>query len=97
MHQPANKPNDLEKLFVERTNAGDLEGLMALYAPNAIIADGDDVIAVGQKQSRKFFTKFLAQCPQVDSSLQAPALCSGGGAAAGAARRRTHARFRGRL
>ena len=77
MHQTAKQPNDLEKLFVERTNAGDLDGLVALYAPDAIIADGDDVIAVGQKQIRKFFTKFLAQRPQLDSSLQAPSLCSG--------------------
>ena len=77
MHQPAKKPNDLEKLFVACANAGDVEGLVALYEPKAIIADGDDVIAVGQKQIRKFFTQFLANRPRLDPSRQAPALCSG--------------------
>ena len=77
MHQPAKKPNDLEKLFVERANAGDVEGLVALYEPDAIIADGDNVIAVGPRQIRAFFTQFLANRPQLEPSNQAPALRSG--------------------
>ena len=40
MHQPANDPNDLERFFVERANAGDLEGLIALYEKTAIIDSG---------------------------------------------------------
>ncbi len=77
MHQSAQKPNDLEKLFIARANAGDVEILVALYEPHAIIADGDDVIAVGSMQIRAFFTKFLAKRPQLDPSNQAPALRSG--------------------
>ena len=38
MHEPANEPNDLERFFVERANKGDLEGLVALYESNAIVA-----------------------------------------------------------
>ncbi len=40
MHKSANDPNDLEKYFIERANEGDLEGLVALYEADAIIADG---------------------------------------------------------
>ena len=77
MHRPANDPNDLETYFVARTNAGDLEGLVALYEPGAIIADGERVLARGLDQIRDFFVKFLANCPKLDASIQTKALCSG--------------------
>ena len=77
MHKPAKEPNDLEKFFVERTNAGDVEGLVALYEPNAIVAYGNGEIAIGIDQIREFFVKFLANRPQLDPSIQADALCSG--------------------
>lgn len=77
MHEPARNPNDLEKFFVERANAGDVEGLVALYEPDAILAVGGDRTVVGQEQIRKFFVDYLASQPQLSASLQAPALCSG--------------------
>lgn len=77
MHKSANDPNDLEKLFVERTNAGDVEGLLALYEPSAIVADGHGEVAVGLTQIREFLVRFLANRPQLDPSVQAAALCSG--------------------
>ena len=77
MHDPAKEPNDLERLFVERANAGDLEGLVALYEPNAVIACGNGEVVIGLEQIRKFFVKFLANRPQLDRSVQAPALRGG--------------------
>ena len=77
MHKPAKEPNDLEKFFVERANAGDVEGLVALYEPNATLACGDGEVVVGLNQIRKFFINFLANRPQLASSVQTPALCSG--------------------
>jgi ketosteroid isomerase-like protein len=77
MHKPAKEPNDLERFFVERTNAGDVEGLMALYEPNAIVANGDGEVAIGLNQIREFFVRFLDVRPHLDPSNQAPALCSG--------------------
>lgn len=77
MHKPATKPNDLEKFFVERTNAGDLEGLLALYEPSAIVACGDGKVAIGLEEIRQFFVGFLAERRRLDPSNQAPALCTG--------------------
>jgi len=77
MHEPAIEPNDLEILFVERANAGDVEGLVALYETNAILADGHGEVAFGLNQIRKFLVKFLADRPHLDPSIQAPALRSG--------------------
>lgn len=76
-HEPAKDPNDLERFFVERANAGDVEGLVALYEPNAMIVDGDTVVAIGLQQIREFLVRFLADSPQLDPSSQAAALCSG--------------------
>lgn len=77
MHKPAKEPNDLERFFVERANAGDVEGLLALYEPNAIVANGDREMAIGLNEIRQFFVRFLDNRPQLDPSIQAPALCSG--------------------
>jgi ketosteroid isomerase-like protein len=76
MHDPAKEPNDLERLFVERSNTGDIEGLVALYEPNAILACGNGEVVIGLEQIRQFFVRFLANRPQLDPSSQAPALCS---------------------
>ncbi|MBU2510688.1 ketosteroid isomerase family protein [bacterium] len=76
MHQQANDPNDLEKYFVERANAGDVEGLVALYERNAVLVDSNGEIAKGLNQIREFFVKFLASRPQFEPSNQAAAICS---------------------
>jgi ketosteroid isomerase-like protein len=75
---PAREPNDLEKFFVERANAGDLEGLVALYEPNAMVVGDGGEVAVGIDQIRKFFIKFLANRPKLEPGIQAEAMCSNG-------------------
>ena len=77
MHKPAKEPNDLEKFFVERANAGDVEGLVSLYESNATLASGDGKVVNGLEEIRNFFINYLAICPQLTPSDQAPALCSG--------------------
>lgn len=77
MHKPAKEPNDLERFFVERANAGDVEGLVALYEPDAVLAGDDGDVVVGRDQLRDFFIEFLKDSPQLGESAQAPALLSG--------------------
>jgi ketosteroid isomerase-like protein len=77
MYTAARVPNDLERFFVERANAGDVEGLVALYESNAIVAYGDGEVATGLNEIRNLFARFLANRPQLDPSIQAAALCSG--------------------
>ncbi len=77
MHKPAKEPNDLERFFVERANATDIEGLVALYESNATLTCGDGEVVVGLDQIREFLINFLASHPQLSPSVQAPALCSG--------------------
>ncbi len=77
MHEPAKEPNDLERFFVERINAGDVEGLVALYESNATLRCDDGEVVVGLDKIRTFFINFLASRPQLTSSVQTHALCSG--------------------
>ena len=77
VHESAKEPNDLEKFFVERANAGDVEGLVALYEANATLVCGDGEEVVGANQIRAFFSNYLMSGPQLAPSVQAPALCSG--------------------
>lgn len=77
MHPPAKNPNDLERFFVERANAGDVEGLVALYEPAASLDSGDGELIVGHDQLRRFFIDYLASAPRFAPSLQSPAVCNG--------------------
>ena len=46
-------PADLDRVFGERVNAGDVEGLVALYEPNAALLREDGSAAVGHEAIRK--------------------------------------------
>ncbi|HEY5645551.1 MAG TPA: hypothetical protein VIS76_06410 [Pseudomonadales bacterium] len=37
----ASSPADVDRLFGELTNAGDVEGLVASFEPDATLVDGD--------------------------------------------------------
>ena len=77
MRRSAREPNELEKLFVERANAGDIEGLLALYEPGAVVSNGRGEVAVGLDRIGEFLGRLLAKRPHFDHSDQAPALCAG--------------------
>lgn len=77
MYEPAKEPNDLERFFVERANAGDVDGLVALYEPNAVLVSDDGSEYVGTDQIRDFLVHFLKDRPQFVPSVQSPAVCSG--------------------
>jgi ketosteroid isomerase-like protein len=76
-HEPAREPNDLGRFFVERANAGDLEGLVALYTPDAVLEFPAGKLAVGTKEIRATFERMLAGRPQFQPGQQAPALICG--------------------
>jgi uncharacterized protein (TIGR02246 family) len=98
IHEPAKEPNDLARFFVERANAGDLEGIVALFEPDAIMTglDGGDI--AGHEAIRAKYATLLAGHPRFSLGNQQPAMIYGdialtctcfddGGAAAEVARR----------
>ncbi|ACA18155.1 conserved hypothetical protein [Methylobacterium sp. 4-46] len=54
----AAEPEALTRLFLARANAGDVEGLVALYAPEAVLAVGE-VVARGHEEIRRFYEGLL--------------------------------------
>ncbi len=74
----ANEPEDLARLLVERMNAGDIDGLVMLYEPDAVLAIGSGRIASGAAAIRAFFEDLLASRPTFRPGVVRPALRSGG-------------------
>ncbi len=60
----ARSPEDLTRLFVERANAGDAEGMAALYAPEAVMAYPPGQLTVGREAIRALFEKMIAARPR---------------------------------
>ncbi|MFI9504120.1 YybH family protein [Nocardia sp. NPDC052566] len=74
--QVATDPNDLGKFFIERANAGDVDGLVALYEPDAVLAFPPGNIATGHAEIRKVYEQFVAAAPVLMPGRQHPVLAS---------------------
>jgi ketosteroid isomerase-like protein len=92
----AAQPEDLGRFFVQRANAGDLDGLVALYESDAVLAVPGGAPAAGADAIRQALRRFLDGRPTLSGESQ-PALRFGdlaltstrfdGGATAEVARR----------
>src|ERR687892_2933695 len=63
-HEPARDPEDLSRFVVERLNAGDVDGLVALYEPDAVMALPGGT-ATGVQEIRTAYEQFVAGQPGV--------------------------------
>lgn len=70
-------PEDLPRFFVVRANAGDLDGLVALYEPNAVLATTHGEVAVGAEAIRRFYAAMLVDRPKFPPGKRRPALRNG--------------------
>jgi ketosteroid isomerase-like protein len=57
---PATTPEQLHRLFEDLFNAGDIDGLMELYDPNAALIAQPGSLANGSEQVRAALQTFLA-------------------------------------
>jgi len=72
--KPAAQPEDLTRLFVERANAGDVEGLAALYEPDAVVAFPPGQMTVGREAIRALYVQMLAKRPHFEQEEPLPTL-----------------------
>lgn len=70
-------PEDLTRLFVERSNAGDADGVAALYEPDAVMAYPPGQTTVGRDAIRELWTAVLAHRPHFTPEPPLPTLISG--------------------
>lgn len=75
--EPALQPEDLARLFVERANAGDLDGMVALYEPDAVLTFPAGHVANGAEAIRAVYERLLADRPTLAPGDQQPALING--------------------
>lgn len=61
--EPAREPEELARLFVERANAHDAEGVAALYAPDAVMGFPPGRETVGRDAIRSVIEQLLEHAP----------------------------------
>ena len=61
--EPARTPEDLTRLFVERANQKDAEGIAALYEPEAVMAYPPGQVTVGRAAIQALWEQVLAKAP----------------------------------
>jgi uncharacterized protein (TIGR02246 family) len=62
--EPARTPEDLSRLFVRRANAGDADGLAALYAEDAVLAYPPGTVTQGREAIRAVLVQLLEHAPR---------------------------------
>lgn len=77
MYDKAMHPEDLTRLFVERSNAGDAAGVAALYAEDAVLAYPAGGTTVGRAAIEELWTAVLASRPHFEPETPLPTLISG--------------------
>ena len=80
--EPVTDPQDLERLLVVRENAGDVDGMTALFEPDAVIELNDGRLLRGKAEIRAFFTELQVtgigpEGRRFQLGEQRPALISG--------------------
>jgi ketosteroid isomerase-like protein len=70
----ASEPEELERLFIERVNAGDIEGLVALFEPDAVMVHAPGEVATGSAAIRRVFEGLVASGEQLTLGRQRPSL-----------------------
>lgn len=76
-HPGAARPEDLGEFFIQRANAGDVEGVVALYEPGAVLALPAGRTATGHDEIRRFYAELLAARPVLSAGGQRPPLRNG--------------------
>jgi ketosteroid isomerase-like protein len=71
------KPADLARLFLDRANAGDVDGAVAVHETGALLAFPSGKTAVGTKAIREVYETFLAHRRTVTSEGQSAPLVKG--------------------
>ena len=75
--EPARDPQDLERLLVSRQRAGDIDGMTALYEPDAVLDFGDGPLVRGRDAIRALFEGLVAAGRKFDFGDQRPAIVTG--------------------
>lgn len=71
------QPEDLSRFVVDRLNAADVDGLVALYEPDAVLALPDGRVATGSQEIRQAYEQLVRDRPVFTPGEQQPTLRNG--------------------
>jgi uncharacterized protein (TIGR02246 family) len=74
----AMRPEEITRLFVQRSNEGDAAGVAALYEEDAVLAYPPGSQTVGREAIRALWQQMLAARPRFTPEPPLPTLVSGG-------------------
>lgn len=72
--EKARDPQDLERFLIERQWAGDIDGMVALFAPEAVIDTSEGASIRGHAAIRALFAGFAAEGRKFAKGKQSPAV-----------------------
>jgi uncharacterized protein (TIGR02246 family) len=67
---PARKPEELDLLFAQALNAGDVDSMMKLYEPGACLTPQPGQAVSGTKAVREALSAFLALKPKIELNVK---------------------------
>jgi len=70
----ARRPELLSRLIVERLNAGDVDGLVELYEPDAVLDLPGGHTVTGAREIRAAYERLVADGPRFEQGEQQPTL-----------------------
>jgi ketosteroid isomerase-like protein len=75
--EPAHDPQDLERLLISRQWVGDVDGMTALFEPDAVVDSGEGQLTRGREAIRALFAQIAAAAREFQSRDQRPAIING--------------------
>ena len=75
--EPARDPQDLERLLIARQWGGDIDGMAALFEPDAVLDSGEGHLTIGREVIRALFAEITATGRKFAAGNQSPAVISG--------------------
>ena len=76
-HRRAAEPEDLARLFVERANAGDAEGIADLYEPDAVLAFPPGQVTKGREAILAVLRQMLSHASEFKEETPLPTVRAG--------------------
>ena len=75
--EPARDPQDLERLLIARQHQGDVEGMVALFEPEAVIDNAEGRLIRGHAEIRAFFAEICGAGRKFQMGRQQAAVVNG--------------------
>ena len=75
--EPARDPQDLERLLVARQQAGEVDGMVELFEPGAVVDVGEGRLIRGEEAIRRYYEELRTEGRRFEIGVQQEALVSG--------------------